>query len=117
MRLLFSFVLCLVSFIPCFAVQQAQVERPLTPKEEVKEIDLEIERLQEEQTKQKLIRARWNDLGQRWQFQKDMTQEAKRAFKNAEDAQKKIELNEQHIQGLKARKQQLIKDNDLQGSA
>lgn len=109
------FFVCFLFF--CFSslmiapTVHAQVERPLSPKEEVKEIDLEIRRLEEDQTKQKLLKARWEDLGQRWQFQNNMTQEAKRAFQKADDAQRQMDLNEQHLNALKARRAKIIEEH------
>ncbi len=103
-------VLCFTAFF-FVTSPNAQESTQLDYKEELKQIDTELKKLEDEQTRLKLAATRWDDKGRDWQFQKDMTQEAKRAFQKADDARAQMKINQQHIDALKARKSKLLLDH------
>ncbi|MES2121159.1 MAG: hypothetical protein V4492_00095 [Chlamydiota bacterium] len=113
-------VLCFTAFF-FVTSPNAQESAQLDYREELKQIDAQLKKLEDEQTRLKLSAARWDDKGRDWQFQNDMTQEAKRAFQKADDAKAQMKINQQHIDALKARKAKLLSDhpdaeNEIQGS-
>lgn len=113
-RKLMIVVSCTLCFTALFFVTSpsAQEENaPMDWREELRQIDLEIKRLEDEQTRLNLAATRWDDAGRRWQFQNDMTQEAKKAYQKSDDAKAQMKINQQHIDALKARKAKLLSEH------
>lgn len=113
---------CLVGTTSLFWMTQplTQEEQALDWHEELKQIDEEIKRAEDLKSRYLAAARRAEDEGMRWQFMQNEKQEAKRAFKRAEDKKKAAQMLQARIDALKARKAQILQEhpeaNDIQRS-
>lgn len=98
----------------------AQQERPADWREELKQIDAEIESAEDLKNRYLAAARRAEDQGMRWQFSQDQKQEAKRAFQRADEKKQAAQMLQKRIDALKARKAQILQEhpeaNDYPGS-
>ncbi len=85
--------------------------------EEVKQIDAQIEQLEDLQDKLRASAQRNINNAMRWQFQNENYLDARRAWDRAATDKQKIQEVQDQIDDLKARKQKLIQDNGSKKSS
>lgn len=79
--------------------------------EDVKEIDKQIEQLQDLQDKYKASMRRNSNNAMRWQFQKENYLDARRAWDQAAQEKQKIHEIQDQIDDLKKRKKNILKEH------
>lgn len=79
--------------------------------EELRSIDAQLKMLEDEKIRLKQSIARWDDAGNRWQFQQEMKQEAKRAFQKADSDRQQLQAVQQKIDALQDRKEEILKEH------
>ena len=98
----------------------AQQDHPADWREELKQIDAEIESAEDLRNRYLAAARRAEDQGMRWQFTQDQKQEAKRAFQRADEKKQAAKMLQDRIDALNARKAQILQEhpeaNDIQGS-
>lgn len=80
-------------------------------KQEVAEIDQEIAQLQDVQEQLRSKARRNVNNAMRWQFQNENYLDARRAWDQAAQQKQKIQELEDEIQGLKARRETILKEH------
>lgn len=79
--------------------------------EEVKQIDQQIEQLQDLQDKLRSSAQRNVNNAMRWQFQRENYLDARRAWDQAAAEKQKIQELQDHIDDLQKRKHKILKDH------
>lgn len=77
--------------------------------QDIQEIDQRIQELRQDQVMHRSRALRFTDKANRWQFQSNLSLEAKRAYQMAEEEKIKIAEAELEIKLLEQRKLKLIK--------
>ena len=90
---------------------EAQEEQALDWREELREIDEEIDNAEDLKARYLAAARRAEDQGMRWQFMQDQKQEAKRAFQRAEEKKQAAKMLDARIAALKARRAQILKEH------
>ncbi len=85
--------------------------------EEIKQIDAQIEQLEDLQDKLRGSAQRNINNAMRWQFQNENYLDARRAWDRAASDKQKIQEVQDQIDDLKARKQKLIQENGSKKSS
>jgi len=87
-----------------------------SPQEEVKQIDQQIENLQNLQDKLRSDAKRNTNKAMRWQFQNENYSDARRAWDQVAAAKQKIQELQDQIDDLEAKKQKILKEHGEKSS-
>lgn len=120
-RYLIVILSCLVGIGALFWISDYAQEEVLDWQTELKQIDEEIKHAEDLKNRYLAAANRAEDEGMRWQFQQHQKQEAKRAYKRAEDKRHAAQMMQARIDALKARKMQILQEhpeaNELERSS
>lgn len=80
---------------------------------QVQEIEAQIKELQDERTKLLGRANRFEDNAQRWQFMPDQSNEARRAYKQADTLRNQAKTMQTEIDRLEQKKQKILQKNQI----
>lgn len=110
-RFLLVILSCFVGFAGVLYFGTDFAEEEITPNEQVDQIDREIKQMKDLQNRYRAAARRFEDEGMRFQFQADMQQEAKRAYKKAELAKEKVKDLQAQIDALNEKKAEILRES------
>jgi hypothetical protein len=104
---------CLIGATPLLFMEKSFAQEASSEdwREELKQIDDEIERAEDLKSRYTAAARRAEDEGMRWQFMQNEKQEAKRAFQRADEKRQAAQMLQARIDALNARKAQILKEH------
>jgi hypothetical protein len=111
MRTIVIVISCILATCALFlAVEVGAATAPAYgPQAELTQLNEAIQKAEDLRGSHLAAAARAEDQGMRWQFMQDQKQEAKRAFERADEHKKEAQLQQQRIDQLKKRRDELLK--------